>query len=405
MRMEELSNSQYIKSTDTVERYLLGLVEQYFKHSNAASTTSREYIIKKAVERMREELSFESIGVLSITLPSGEVRTGAISISLEDLGGEPAISPKLSAFNVPFGTEQNTACEGNDPRLSDKRYPLAHKHEITEIVGLEGILSSLTGKLERLTGFMHEHVNKSVLDMLIYNGTQSTLDLSILETFDVSLNKIADDIRVEIIGYKNDTATKISNIETGIVDIKNSVNQLYQDMLQTNNATLALAKEYTDDAITQAIADIDNEVNGLATKESFTPLLATVNQAYSLAGSMEFNVNDYLTPGAQAFKQAVEINISADILTELVARVQDLTSCQIEAYIEYIEPTAGIMVRSLLPYVSFEDSTIRGSLQLSTNTTENKIVLSFTSSTGNMPVEIAEAKIIYNVYSMKTVSL
>ena len=37
MRMEELSDSRYIKSTDQVERYLLGLVEEYCKNSNVSS--------------------------------------------------------------------------------------------------------------------------------------------------------------------------------------------------------------------------------------------------------------------------------------------------------------------------------------------------------------------------------
>ena len=106
MRMEELSDSRYIKNTDTVERYLLNLVQEYFKNSNIAPTTSKEYIIKRAVERMREEISYDSIGVLSITLPDGEKRTGAITITLEDLNGEPLISPKYSAFNVNFGNEK-----------------------------------------------------------------------------------------------------------------------------------------------------------------------------------------------------------------------------------------------------------------------------------------------------------
>ena len=48
-------------------------------------------------------------------------RLGISVTNINILGGEPLISPKLSAFNVNFGQEKNTACEGNDPRLSDAR--------------------------------------------------------------------------------------------------------------------------------------------------------------------------------------------------------------------------------------------------------------------------------------------
>ena len=46
MRIEELTNNQFIKGTDSVERYLLDVIKQYFK-SNNIETDSREYIIRK----------------------------------------------------------------------------------------------------------------------------------------------------------------------------------------------------------------------------------------------------------------------------------------------------------------------------------------------------------------------
>ena len=153
---------------------------------------------------MKEEITFDSIGVLSITLPDGEMRTGAVTITLEDLNGEPLISPKLTAFNVNFGTEAKTACEGNDPRLSDARKPLKHEHEISDIIGLEGILSTLTGKIERVDGFLHEHANSNVLNMLVYTGDNSTIDLTILETLEDKIIAIVEQIRKEIITYKED---------------------------------------------------------------------------------------------------------------------------------------------------------------------------------------------------------
>ena len=252
MRMEELSDSRYIKSTDTVERYLLNLVQEYFKASNVASDTSREYIIKKAVERMKEEITFDSIGVLSITLPDGESRTGAVTITLEDLNGEPLISPKLAAFNVNFGTEAKTACEGNDPRLSDARTPLDHNHEIKDIVGLEGILSTLTGKIERADSFIHEHKNHNVLDMLVYTGNNSSVDLTLLETLEDKVITLVDQIRDEIIQYKKDIEDKIANINKSLLEIETQVNTVKQYILDTNKEYYELSKKYTDEKIKES---------------------------------------------------------------------------------------------------------------------------------------------------------
>ena len=83
MRMEELTDNRLIKTPDTVERYLLRLVRDYFNTQDKDTKTpisSKEYIIQKAVERMREEISFDSIGVLSIELPNGEIKTGNVLI-------------------------------------------------------------------------------------------------------------------------------------------------------------------------------------------------------------------------------------------------------------------------------------------------------------------------------------
>ena len=48
MRIEELVNNNFIKETDSVERYLLNIIKQYFKNNNIEND-SREYIIRKAV--------------------------------------------------------------------------------------------------------------------------------------------------------------------------------------------------------------------------------------------------------------------------------------------------------------------------------------------------------------------
>lgn len=398
MRLEELSDSRYIKGTDTVERYLLNLVQEYFKNSNIASTTSREYIIKKAVERMREEINFDSIGVLSITLPDGEERTGAVTITLEDLNGEPLISPKLSAFNVNFGAEAKTACEGNDPRLSDARKPLEHQHEISNVVGLEGILSTLTGKVERIDEFLHKHNNKNVLDMLVYTGNNSTIDLTVLDTIEDKIIKIAEEIREEVKECREETNkvnSEVTEINSRITDITEQSDALKQYVLDTNQEYYDLSKKYTDESVTSLQEEIETELETLATKDMFNTLLELSENVYTLAGSMEFDLGSKLD-----FKtnQNITIDIGADILIELTKRNQLLKDCQIEAIVQYKEASTGNIVYGALPYIMFNNN-IDGSIQLSTIYDSNQLLLSFNSTSFNIPDEIKEATIIYNVYS------
>lgn len=405
MRMEELSDSRYIKGTDTVERYLLNLVQEYFKNSNIASTTSREYVIKKAVERMKEEITFDSIGVLSITLPDGEVRTGAVTITLEDLNGEPLISPKLTAFNVNFGTEAKTACEGDDPRLSDARKPLEHQHEISDIIGLEGILSTLTGKIERVDGFLHNHTNKNVLDMLVYTGSNSTIDLTILETLEDKIMKIVDEIRQEIIDYRQEINDKITDINNKISEVKTQINNLKQYILDTNKEYYELSKKHTDESIKKAQDEINDALDNLITVDMLIDVLEVANNSYTLAGSMEFDLDNVLDFANGGKKQDVYVDIDSSILAALTSRKQNLKDCQIEIIMQYMDDTAGKMVYGTLPHIMFKDNLIDGSIQLSTLYTNNQIMVSLDSASLTIPSAIKEARIIYNVYSKQEVSL
>lgn len=404
MRMEELSNSKYIKSTDTVERYLLNLVQEYFKTVNIASTTSREYVIKRAVERMKEEITFDSIGVLSITLPDGEMRTGAVTITLEDLNGEPLISPKLTAFNVDFGTEAKTACEGNDPRLSDARKPLAHEHEIKDVIGLEGILSTLTGKMERLDGFLHKHTNSNVLDMLVYTGDNSTIDLTILETLEDRVRNMIDEIREDIVDYKEEVQQKINTINTKISEVKTQINEVRQYILDTNKQYYELSKKYTDDTLKEAQKEIDTILETLVTKAMLVNVVNVANNVYTLAGTMEFDLNTVIN-FTGGLKQENVIDIDESILTELTKRKQALKDCQIEIYLQYLDANTGKQVNGVLPYIMFKDNIVDGSIQIGTLYDNNQMIVTFDSATMSIPDEIKDARVFYSVYSKQEVSL
>ena len=398
MRMEELADSMYIKQTDAVEKYLLNLVQEYFKNSGLASSTSREYIIKRAVERMKEEMELDQLGVLSITLPDGIKRTGAVTITLEDLLGEPAIVPKRSAFNVNFGTEQNTACEGNDPRLSDKRDPLEHKHEISEINGLEGILSTITGKIERVNGFLHEHKNKSVLDILVYTGNKSVIDLADLENIEEKIKKIVQDIENDITGYRNDIQTKVTQINAEIQTVRTEIESIKQYILDTNKQYFEQSKAYADTKINDAIADIDNKLMDYTKKTELSPILDLASSVYTLVGSMEIPLSN----AANLKEYDTDVSIAQDILDELNTRMQRLQDAQIELLLEYSDSSN--LMRSNTPHVIIDDNTINGTLQTGVVFDNNTVHVSI-SCESNIPDYIINSKIILNIYSKKDITI
>ena len=398
MRMEELADSMYIKQTDAVEKYLLNLVQEYFKNSDLASSTSREYIIKRAVERMKEEMEFDQLGVLSITLPDGIKRTGAVTITLEDLLGEPAIVPKHSAFNVNFGTEQNTACEGNDPRLSDKRDPLEHKHEISEINGLEGILSTITGKIERVNGFLHEHKNKSVLDILVYTGNKSVIDLADLENIEEKIKKIVQDIENDITEYRNDIQTKVTQVNTEIQTVRTEIESIKQYILDTNKQYFEQSKAYANTKINDAIADIDNKLMDYTKKTELNPILDLASSVYTLVGSMEIPLSN----AANLKEYDADVSIAQDVLDELNTRMQRLQDTQIELLLEYSDGSN--LMRSNTPYVIIDDNTINGTLQTGIVFDNNTVHVSI-SCESNIPDYIINSKIILNIYSKKDITI
>ena len=94
---------------------------------------------------------------------------------------EPLITKK-TAFNKNFGSTAGTVCEGNDSRLSDSREPLAHTHEMTDVVGLDVELAN--------------KADKSVVtqDIVVVTGVDF-----VAQTIDTTTIKIVDGIIVEII--------------------------------------------------------------------------------------------------------------------------------------------------------------------------------------------------------------
>jgi hypothetical protein len=346
MRMEELANNNFIKGTDTVERYLLDIIKQYFSSSNI-NEDSREYIIKKAVSQMKEELNIDNAGVVSVNGQTGEV-----TITLESLGGEPLISPKLSAFNVNFGTEENTACRGNDPRLSDNRHPLPHTHEMSEINGLDGEISSIKNTISILDGKTHNHNNLKLLNMLIYSGNKSEIDLTLLDNAE-------DKINTEITIVDNtitDIQTKINDLTNLITNELNQYSTDYSNIktyIDDKNTQLKTdIKQYCDTEIQNKKDAIDTEISKMITKTQLNSFIDALNQQFSVL--YETDISDFITTNDS------DIIYDFSLPTTIVNELSNLTDeeYKIDFYINYTDPVSNKNVIMNLPFVYAESGNL-----------------------------------------------
>lgn len=347
MRMEELENQRYIKSTDTVEKFLLNVIQEYFKDSNTALEGSREYIIREAVDRLKTEMDYNSLGVLSITLPNGEVRKGDVNLTLEDLDGEPEISPKRTAFNVDFGDKANTACEGNDPRLSNKRYPLQHNHNISDVADLEGILSTLEGKCDRLNGVNHVHNNKTVLDKLIYTGTKNVIDLGILDTLEDKIDSIVEQLRQHIAEYIEETNEAIDEVNKQLVDIYQQIENIKTYIIEKCEEYLRESQAYTDEKFSISLQELkDYADENYLRKSDVQDIIDIVRNSYTMVGTQRWQLKSLLRK-TDGLNRYVTLEFNQSILEELQRRTVnvitnevffDLTFEYEQDEIKYVQP-------------------------------------------------------------------
>ena len=419
MRIEELQNNLYIKSTDTVEKYLLNIIQEYFKDSNEAVEGSKEYIIKEAVDRLKSEMDYNSLGVLSITLPNGDVRKGDVTVTLEDLNGEPLISPKLSAFNVPFGDLPNTACEGNDPRLYNARKPIQHEHEISDIRGLEGTLSTITNLISRSDTMKHVHTNKDVLDMLTYTGVpDGPIDLAIIDELEPKLTTLIDEIKANIADYVSRTNTRIDEINDELLALNTRVDNLYAYVLTKSHEIYTDAINEANTKIELAKTDLKTYItDNYVLKSEITDLINIAQQSYVLINTEQWNLKDLIiakdpvdnsaeitftnTTRDRLAEQLIDFSNSTDILFELNIEYETLDSDGHKCIIKEPLPLMFIKDNLFKPsiYSNVNKLTLGGFVQyMRTNKNFFKIIIEV--DTDQIPTEIYNTgKIVCDVFS------
>lgn len=317
MRMEELEDNRYQKSPDEVEKYILGIIRSFLSESKEGLEGSKEKIINEAVERLKTEMNYNALGVMSVTLPDGEVRKGNVTITLEDLGGEPEITDKHNAFNVDFGDKTNTACEGNDPRLSDARNPLPHKHEMSDIKDLDGILSTIQGKIDRTNVYMHKHDNKDVLDKLRYSGQKDVIDLTILDNISSEIDETIAKLKKDIDDYNTKTQEIIESITTDITDLYEQLTNFKSYVKKENDKYLGEAQQYTD----TMIADVVNDAKAYADanfvkKADVQQLIDLAKNCYILVTTETWNISNLINSATSTNREVV-IPMSQNILDSI----------------------------------------------------------------------------------------
>lgn len=167
MRIDKKNNATYIKELDEMEKYFLNMFKRFIENDPGFLEESVESVITEAVKRAKKEIIFEtSAGVLSINDMSGVVK-----LTLDDLGGEPKIPVKYSAFNKPFGTRENTVCEGNDVRLSDARLPLAHNHNDLYYQKFETATHTQNGYMDRLDKIKLDGIDENANNYIHPSGS------------------------------------------------------------------------------------------------------------------------------------------------------------------------------------------------------------------------------------------
>lgn len=128
MRVQKLDNNIFIKSLDTVDSYLINIINRYFNDDVNDTRANTENIINEALRRFKEDLNGVSGSITGGAVSSVNKMVGDVILDYYSVGAEKAFE-KNTAFNKSFGKIKDTVCEGNDSRLSDSRIPVEHTHD------------------------------------------------------------------------------------------------------------------------------------------------------------------------------------------------------------------------------------------------------------------------------------
>lgn len=277
MNIRKIDQTLYIKVLSEEDIQLREYIANEISQINPQDRVTVERLIQEVLSRVKQDITNMNgeFGVISVN-----GRNGIVTITPNNIGAEPAFD-KRSAFNKNFGAEFNTVCEGNDPRLSDSRTPLAHKHEAIEIDGLEKMIGS-NEKIIELQDQAHEHTNKSDLDRVRYTGANETVDLNKLDQLerylDVDIESVVDHTSREDIHVTTSDKVRWDEKETP------------NGAQQKATAALDSAKNYTNTVKSELIGDASSSFQTFGRVER--ALRDLTNDSDSSAASLSSHIQN-----------------------------------------------------------------------------------------------------------------
>ena len=281
MNLEQHENNRFTKEHNEIEKYLLRIIQRYFDIENIYNQESIEAIIIESLTRYKQDIYHEHGGFLF----SLNQRTGHIVLTINDLNGEEAFE-KQTAFNKDFGDAVDTICEGNDPRLEDKRKPLEHKHEIADITGLKERLEKI---IPTSSNISHIHKNKDILNMIIYTGTRTQIDLIELEYLSETLKSYYENLLYCQKEEKVITNESINDLSHYITIIENDL--AYAKSLVENAVTwIDDAYKYTDNQIELLKSKFVKLFLDYATKDNVNNLKEYFSNTYRIITDGEISI-------------------------------------------------------------------------------------------------------------------
>ena len=303
MGIKENKENYYTKELNNIDRYLLRIIKRYFDLEEINSVSSINSIVAEAISRYKSSITYKKSEVDTVNN-----KFGIVNVNIIDLKGEKKFE-KFTAFNKNFGTEQNTICEGNDKRLSDKREPLNHHHKILNVSELKSTLDEFRKELTKY-GY-HVHANLSILNKLKYTGTNTQIDLTELESLGSIINVLLNTLN----NKENDLIELYELNESLINDLVNQVylfmQRLYDYIENSNNNTNKVLVDYITQKTNNLNSIKDDIVNNYSNIENLSSIMSIINNTLLIISTQETDLINALNASEENTLQNFYSNASS----------------------------------------------------------------------------------------------
>lgn len=361
MNIVEHNDSLATKALSDVERYLLRVIQRYFDLFNTENENSIEAIVVESLTRMKRDIMHERSFVFDIN-----GKAGHIVLTASDVGAEPAFS-KNTAFNkdfcLPGQFVADSICEGNDPRLSDKRDPKPHNHSRYDNFVDANSGQKLGDILEQcrftINDANHAHLNfYSVLNKLRYTGTRAQIDLENA----ITLKKQLEEKLVIVDGMYNGIPVRVETALTPFEEFNKKAQEILEEassFADNPPGWYKSAIEYTDKSLDRLKDHFNELVNELVTQQYLNDFTNDVAKKY-LHEISRYTVNvdtDKYTSWIDDHSIVSEFSFPITCSSEKITRVDAFLECELKniylpstSDVEYEDPKLfGIQIP--LPFI------------------------------------------------------